>query len=239
MSRTSLVHVVFVLAVAAAASWPAARAFAKDVVFMEDFNGSSASWVNFNSSAFLNYSAAGGPDGGSYASGPRNFNGLIPGNQTIILRARDDFDSSGDAFTRDWLADDITDVNLWVRHDYTGPLTYVMRVAAEGNFPGIIYTADDGPVPANQWTQINFDVSRFSSSVLGDEGGTYSQTYQKVGFVTFGVIVPSGALNTPYTFDIDKVAILSPEPASAAMSLVGLVGFAFTHRRRRSTSPAV
>lgn len=245
MSCTSMFRFTFVLALAACTFIPVAYSSAKDVVFVEDFTTNSANWANYNSSAFLTYSATGGPDGGSYASGPRNFNNLFPGMTTIMLRARHDepFNSSGDAFKRNWLEDDITDVNLWVRHDFTAPLTYIMRVASESNGNGHVYQADGLPVQPNTWTQINFNVANGSPSLLSNEGSTYSQAYSNVGFVTFGVFVPSGlptnvngSINNDvtYNFDIDKVAILSPEPTAAALVGISLLGLAFGSRRRRA-----
>jgi hypothetical protein len=244
MSHASLIRIAFVLAVATTLSAAPQLLAQQEVVYLEDFTDDSANWANFSSSAFLNHFTTDGPDDGPYASGPRSFNGLFPGATTIMLRARheDPFNSSNDAFKRDWLEDNITDVNLWVRHNFPAPLTYLMRIAAESNANGHVYQADGPQVPPNQWTQINFDVSRFSPTLLSSEGSTYAQAYSNVGYVTFGVFVPpwttlnpNGSINnlTSYKFDLDKVAILSPEPTMAALVGFGLLGFLGTTRSRR------
>jgi hypothetical protein len=193
MSHATVLRIACVLAVGGFTLFPIAQLKAQqEVVYVEDFTANSANWANFNSSGFLNHFTTDGPDNGAYASGLRSFNNLFPGSTTIFHRARheDPFNSSNDEFKRNWLEDDITDVNLWVRHNFPAPLTYLMRVAAETNMNGHVYQADGPPVPPNQWTQINFDVSRFSPSLLSNEGSTYYQAYSNVGYVTFGVFVP-------------------------------------------------
>jgi len=217
-------------------------------IFTEDFNGSSANWANFNSSDPLTYFATGGPDGGSYASGPRTFNNLTPGNTTIMLRARheDPWNSSNDGFKRDWLADGVGEVNLFVRHDYTLELlTYIMRVATEDNQHGRVYQAIGSAIPGGQWTPITFDVSADSAGLLSDEGNTYASVFSQIGYVTIGVFVPSGLPTNPngsinsatvFNFDVDKVGIATPEPVSAVLGLVGLLGSGLTIRRRTRKS---
>jgi hypothetical protein len=221
-----------------------AEAFAGADVFIEDFTASSANWANFNSSNILSHSAIGGPDGGGYAFGPRSFNNLFPGNATIFHRARheDPFNSSNDAFKRDWIADGITAVNLYVRHNFTAaPLTYIMRVASEDNSMGHVYQTNGPQVAAGQWTPITFDVSRASAGLLTDEDNDYHDVFSHIGYVTIGVFVPGGLPTNPngsnndptnYTFDLDKVSIATPEPAATTLVAIGLLGVCFKRGRR-------
>ncbi len=214
-------------------------------VFTEDFTTSSANWANFNSSDILTHVANGGPDGGGYASGPRSFNNLFPGDLTIFHRARheDPFNSSNDAFKRNWLAEGITAVSLFVRHDFTTePLTYIMRVATENNLQGHVYQANGPAVTAGQWTPINFDVSQASAGLLSNEGNAYQDVYSQIGYVTFGVFVPGGLPTNPngsnndsvsYNFDLDKVTIATPEPTSVVLGALGLAGAMCAAPRRR------
>ena len=244
-----MIRIVFIgVCIAALLGISDVSALGKDVVFTEDFNGSSANWANFNSSAPLSYFAIGGPDDGSYASGPRTFNNLMPGTTPIILRARheDPWNSSGDNFKRDWLASHIVDLSLFVKHDYTlGPLTFIMRVASEDNQHGHVYQASGPAVPSGQWTPISFDVSRESPSLLSDEGNSDSSVFSQIGYVSIGVFVPSGLPTNPngsinsatvFNFDVDKVSIASPEPASAILGLAGLLGSGSMMRCRTGKS---
>jgi hypothetical protein len=212
---------------------------APELIFTEDFTDNSANWANFNSGGFLTHFATGGPDGGAYASGPRVFGSLVAGNITVIHRARYDFGASGGAFNRDWVADGIRVVTANVRHNLPGPATYFVRVAHEDFFPGGSYLATQEVLP-NTWTELFFDVSANSPQLAGPdalEGEPWSSTFSNVGHVQFGVIVPGGLTgNTnPFTFDIDKVSILTPEPSTIAIAGLGLVGATCgLHRRRRT-----
>lgn len=158
----------------------------------------------------------------------------------MALRARHDnpWNSSGDAFRRNWEAEGIRRVSAYVKHDFTDPLNYFMRVAFAGPmgaFPGGTYLATT-PVAPNTWTQLTFDVSPNSPQLPpgGLEGATWHDVFKDVGFVTFGVAIPNGqAANAAfYNFGIDKVTISTPEPSSVLLAATAIVGFAATSRRR-------
>jgi hypothetical protein len=217
----------------------ASNALAIDI-FTEDFTNNSANWANFGSSAFLDYHPTDGPDGGAYASGAFSFETRTAGSLTVVLRARHDnpWNSSGDAFRRNWEAEGIRRVSAYVKHDYTEPLSYFMRVAFAGPmgaFPGGTYLATT-PVAPNTWTQLKFDVSPSSPQLPpgGLEGSTWHDVFKDVGFVTFGVAIPNGqaANSTFYNFGIDKVTIFTPEPASALLAATAVVGLAVMSCRR-------
>ena len=61
---------------------------ALELPFTEDFDADVANWVNFNSSALLDFNASGGPDGSSYASGGINFVNLEEGDDPVVLRCK-------------------------------------------------------------------------------------------------------------------------------------------------------
>lgn len=213
------------------------------VPFMEDFNTNNAGWANFNSTAFATYNATGGPDGGAYLSGPRTLNGLSAGGTAIALRARHDdpWNSSGDAFAGNWRDTGARIITAWVRHDIPTPVNFFARAATAANFPGHIYAEGLGSdpntwndVPPNTWTQVAFDMSRFSSQLVSPEGGTWDGVFSNVGHVQFGVFVPPGfsADTTAYTISIDKVALLTPEPTAALLGAVGLASIVAMRRRK-------
>jgi hypothetical protein len=60
------------------------------------------------------------------------------------------------------------------------------------------------------------------------EGSTWTDVFGDIGHLQFGVVVPSGhaADSTAYSFSIDKVTISTPEPASVALAVAGLIGAA-------------
>lgn len=208
----------------------ASPALATYDLYTEDFTGSSANWANFNSSGSLSHFATGGPDGGGYASGPRSFAGLASGptDTTVILRARPGgiWNSSSNAFSRNWQAEGIGQVSASVRHNMGVDLTYFLRVAAGVGSPGHVYTSGI-TVPSGQWTSLTFDVSRNSTQLVSPENGTWETVFggDVARHVQFGVFVPGGfsADSTAYSFDVDKVTITAPEPASATISILGLI----------------
>jgi len=207
---------------------------AGDDLFTEDFTTSSSGWVNFNTSAFLTQFATGGPDGGAYATGPRAFGSLTAGNLTIIHRARydDPYFASGGAFKRDWEADGIREVRAFVRHNMPESLNYVMRVAATPLFPGAVYSGSQS-VPSGVWTEVLFNVSPGNPTELSTEGEPWSSIFSDVGHLQFGVIVPGGHVGdtTSYDFDVDKVTISTPEPATLISLATALVGVSCSFRR--------
>jgi hypothetical protein len=215
----------------------ASPGFAAVDLFTEDFSGGSAGWANFNSSNFLNYNPSGGPDGGSYASGPRSFLNQPAGNTPVALRARwdDPWNSSNDAFHRNWISDQIRQVSAWVKHDVPTPVSFFLRVAGEANSPGHVYVDGIGTDPAtwklappSTWTRFVFNVSQDSANLLSPENGTWQVVFGLVGHVQFGAIVPDGFSTDPtsYTLSIDKVTISTPEPMSLSMGAIALFGLA-------------
>jgi len=222
--------------------------WAVTVPFVEDFTNNNAGWANFNSSGFATYNATGGPDGGAYISGPRTLTGLTPGNTAIALRARfdDPWNSSGDAFAGNWQFAGARKLSAWVQHDIPTPVNFFVRAAGQANFPGHIYVEGLGTdantwkfVQPNTWTQVFFDMSKFSTQLLNSEGGTWNGVFgppNGVGHVQLGVIVPAGysADTTTFNISVDKVSLSTPEPTSAILAVVGIIGFVATTRRRRS-----
>jgi PEP-CTERM motif len=222
----------------------APRAFAVANIFTEDFATSAAGWANFNSGNFLTYNATGGPDGSSYASGPRSFLNQAAGNTPVALRARwdDPWNSSNDAFHRNWVTDGVRLVSAWFKHDVPVPVGFFLRVAGEANTPGHVYVDGIGSdsntwklAQPNTWTRFVFNVSDLSPNLRSSENGTWPSVLSLVGHVQFGAIVPAGFSTdaTSYTLGIDKVTISTPEPASIALVAFGLVGFALLSSRRR------
>jgi hypothetical protein len=228
----------------------APRTFAAVDIYTEDFTTNSAGWANFNSSNFLAYNPTGGPDGGAYASGPRSFLNQAAGNTPVALRARWDvpWNSSGGAFHRNWIADQVRIVSAWVKHDVPTPVSFFMRVAGELNSPGHVYV--DGVASdtntwklaqPNIWTKFVFNVSPNSLNLLSPENGTWQGVFGLVGHLQFGAIVPDGFATdaTSYTLGIDKVTISTPEPGTLALLALGLSGIAlWSSRRMRSTQTA-
>jgi hypothetical protein len=236
-----VISLLFGIALATSAS--ATRTMAAVDAFAEDFTNDAANWIKSDLSGIMDHFPSGGPDGGAFASSPRSFSTNADGNAVIINRARSDANSSGGAFNGDWIADHIREVRAFVRHnvrDGSGnsvPVDFIMRVAGVGFMgppPGHIYSAGTG-IEADTWTEVVIDVSRVSPDLLSPENGTWQGVFSNISQLGFGAFVPAGIGGDArtFSFDIDKVTIATPEPASAILGAIGLLGVACATRRRR------
>lgn len=200
------------------------------VPFTENFAANSANWYDAAGTSPLGWNSSGGPDSSSYATGGFNFATSAPGANVAILRAQDEFNSSGNAFVGNWIADGVNQLNFYVRHNAPTPLTFFARVADLDNVPGV-GIVNFAPVPANTWTQITFAITPGNPQFFFEgPGSTYTSVFSSVGHVQIGVSVPASlsGVNESFTFDVDQTTIV-PEPACASLLLMGL---ALLKRRR-------
>ena len=207
------------------------------IPFTEDFTTDSSNWYDQGSTGPLDWVPTGGPDGGSYASGPLDFSPfVVPGDTTSAVRAQDEFGSSGGAFEGNYIAENVLSVSVFVRHNAPVPLSTFARFSPPTNFPGGIAIAF-APVLPNVWTELTFVVTEGSPQLVSFEGSTYPAVFSNVGHVQFGVEVPAPLLGSPtlYTFDIDKVSIAGipvPEPSTASLLALGVLGACLRGRAR-------
>ena len=219
-NRNIVAAMMIALALTLAASQTAPAAV---VPFTEHFPGGPADWRQADQLTDLNWLAAGGPDGSSYASGAFSFVDQGPGARPAILRAHDEFGPSGSsngAFVGNWLADGVTGFAAWVRHDAPAPLNFFARYANPNNSPAAA-SLEFVPVLPNTWTELTFDIA-FGTPNLFLEGPPtpqfYNQIFSDIGHVQIGAEVPDVLAGNPltFTFDIDQVRLI-PEPAAASL----------------------
>lgn len=205
---------------------------AATVPFTEDFTADNANWKDA-SSAGLTYVNSGGPDGSSYVSSSFSFENSVEADTPVLFRGQDDFGSSGGAFEGNWVTDVVRKLSAQVRHNAPVPLTHFVRLSGPFNFPGAV-AVQFGIVLPNQWTEIEFDLSPSSPQFVSFEGNDWATVISNVGHVQLGVSVPAALEGNPatYTFDIDKVAIATPEPTTIALGLMGSI-LALGNRRLR------
>ena len=209
---------------------------------LEDFEAGSANWKDQTGFVDSTWVMAGGaPDtSNGYLTAGFNFVNSTgnPGEDPLLYRAHDGFDSSGDAFVGDYVAENVNQLNVWVRHNIpdtvTGGMNYFARIATANNFPGAV-VLNFAPVPANTWFPLSFDLTETNPLLILEGGpGSFDSVFTSVGNIQIGPIVGNDlpGFDMDFTFDLDRVS-LAPEPGSAVLLACGLVGMAVTRRRRR------
>lgn len=201
----------------------AARVSAATIPFTEDFPVDNANWqdVAFAPAAFH---AAGGPDGGSYASGTVNFLNNIAGDFPLVLRGEQANNASGGAFFGDYIAEGVSGFAISVRHDAPVPLNFFARFATPNpGFAGIAIPFF--PIAPNTWTDFFIPIFDGSPNFISFEAGSFASVMNNIVKVQVGVEAPDtlAGLDQAFTIDIDKATIV-PEPSSLALLLLGAAG---------------
>lgn len=226
------IHMLIVLtALASASFFGISQVQATLVPFTEDFSATSSNWRDSGGVNALAWNAAGGPDGGSYAAANFNFQSSAPNSTPALLRAHDAYNSSGDAFVGNWIADGVDQFSVSVRHNAPTALTFFTRFAPSANFPGAA-AVNFVPVAPNTWTSLVFAIDPGNPQFTYEGPGvTFNSVFSNIGNLQIGVAVPSSlaGTNQSYSFDVDKASI-TPEPASLLLFAPALLLF----KRRRS-----
>lgn len=227
---------LLVPALAAGLSLAAAPAEALTVPFTENFTSDVASWRDGNSNP-LTWVEDGGPDGSSHASGGYNYLGFSNpfGGGPVTFRGQAGFGSSGGAFGGDWLSAGVNELTAWVRHEAGVPLTFFLRLATAGNFPGATW---DSPtlVESGEWTLVRFDLDPSAPcepEFPGPPGsGSCAAALANVGNVQIGTSAPESLTSQDRVVPlaIDQITIV-PEPGSLVLATFGLAGLGVLRRR--------
>ena len=205
-------------------------ASAATVPFTETFSADAANWRDTTGTSPLDWSAAGGPNGGAFTQTAFSFANSAANDTPILFRAQDEFGSSGGAFVGNWVTDGVTGFAASVRQDTGVPLNFFVRFASPANFPGannVFFV----PVPSGTWTDIFAPLP--NANLIYEGPLTYNQVFSNVGHVQIGVAVPGSLAGSQadFQFGLDNVSIV-PEPATLGLLAIGgLAGFLRTRRR--------
>ncbi len=167
---------------------------------------------------------AGGPDGGSYVSTTA---ASINNPGTIHFRGNAVNDASGDAFVGDWTGGNVTLLSADVIHNSPDPLTFFFRISAGPAFVGLVPTQ----VQPNVWTHISLAIDPSNPLLIPEGPVTFNSVFGNVQNLQIGVSVPVASEGVPFTYGLDKVAIV-PEPATSGLFSIGLIAFGCARRRR-------
>jgi hypothetical protein len=205
--------------------------------FLEDFTNDAANWTQSSGGALLNHVASGGPNDDPYVTR----NATLPVYQApgpmgpaavVVFRGEQTPLASNGGFNGNWLAAGIRKVTAYVRHDAGVPLSYTFRFADPNNSPGASYVTD--PVPSGMWTKLSVDVTPTSPQWLTYGAGTHATVFDNIGRIQISAIVPVGSDGTQsVAFDLDRVTVAVPEPATLVVGATAAAGLALAARRRR------
>lgn len=217
-----------ILPIAALTLGIATSASATVVPFTEEFASDSANWFNAAVTGPVDWAAAGGPDGGSYATTSLSFLNNGAGDMPALFRGESGFNSSGGAFSGDWIADGVTEFSFAVRHNAPAPMTFFARFAP--SFAPGANAVEFVPVLPNVWTTITVAIDPGTSFFY--EGTTFNSTFSSVGRVQIGLFGLDGVagVDQDFTFDLDKVSVA---PTPNAVGLFAIAGVGAIRRRRR------
>jgi len=225
-------RLILVFALTLCLSLKVVQSHAATVPFTEDFTMDVANWADNSGLNLLSHVAAGGPDGGAYAS----IDTSLAGTSMVLFRAQDEFNSSAHAFEGNWVSDGVGEFSAFVRHDAPVPLTYFARFSSPANFPGAT-AVKFAPVLSNTWTELEFNIDPGNVEFVTFEGSSFGTIFSNIGHVQLGIQVPE-ALNgspTQFTFDVDTASIAArvPEPAGLFAVHVASLGLTACRRRRK------
>jgi hypothetical protein len=207
---------------------------ATTVPFMEDFASDVANWGDNTGLALVDHVGLGGPDGSAYASAQFALAGL-GGESVVLFRGQDEFNSSGGAFTGNWIADGVGTFSAYVRHDAPLPLNFFTRFSGPANHPGAT-AVRFAPVLPNTWTLMEFDIEASNPAFVTFEGTDFNTVFSNIGHVQIGVSAPEAldAVSTSFAFDIDGPSVSAiPEPASWIL-VAGSMAAGVLRRRPRA-----
>jgi hypothetical protein len=219
--------------------------------FTETFATDDANWgTNVNSVSngeftappvFNSSDGVGGAGDGyiSYNHTWGTFNPMTP--TTVIFRANDNTNSSGDEFKGNWINAGVNEVSFYARHNENVPMTAWLRIAPNGAAWNVRGT--DVPV-GNGWSLITFPISQ-AAAVAGygdswvystgtpnvnDAPAQYNAAFSAVVNFQVSFEQEGFAQGEQTLFSLDNVSIV-PEPAS--MGLLAGAGLMLIARRNR------
>lgn len=208
----------------------ASPSFAAINGFSETFASGAANWRNFNGTATLGWSAAGGPSDAAYVTGQFNLaSTTVGGFPPTVMRAAASYGSSNGGYVGNWINEGVTSVGFWFRHNLPDSIALTGRFATPTNAPGASVVSST-LIASNTWTLVSFNVVQGSSDIVSLGGGTYAAIFSNIGNIQLGFQVPASLAGQNITGSFDMTGFtLTPAPGALALLAVGGL---VRHRRR-------
>lgn len=199
--------------------------------FTESFEVNSSGWV-YGTSTSPTWVANGGALGSAYISGSASVSGA--GFGTIVFRANDANNASGDAFVGNWLSAEVTSFSAYVRHNADVALNFYARFDAGSGRAGSSVNFSVNP---NSWTFLELPISNkttsFQSYGAAGMGATaFNTIFGGIQNVQIALAVDTVNAGKTVTVDLDGVSIV-PEPNVGTLTAIASFVFLLGRRSRK------
>ena len=199
--------------------------------FTESFEVNSSGWV-YGASTSPTWVATGGAVGSAYISGSASVSGT--GFGTIVFRASDANNASGDAFVGNWLTAGVTAFSAYVRHNADVALNFYARFDAGSGRAG---SSVNFLVNPNSWTLLELPISNETTSFQSYGGaGTgvaaFNTIFGGIQNVQIALAVDQANAGKTVTVDLDGVSMI-PEPGVGALTAIASFVFLLGRRSRK------
>ena len=183
--------------------------------FTESFEVNSSGWVYGTSTAPI-WATSGGAVGSAHISGSASVIGT--GFGTIVFRANDANNASGDAFVGNWLSAGVTAFSAYVRHNADVALNFYARFDAGAGRAG---SSVNFLVNPNSWTLLQLpivnEITSFQSyGAAGTGQAAFNTIFGGIQNVQIALAADTAHAGKTVTVDLDGVSMV-PEPTASAL----------------------
>ena len=199
--------------------------------FTESFEVNSSGWV-YGTSTSPTWVANGGAEGSAYISGSASVSGT--GFGTIVFRANNANNASGDAFVGNWLSAEVTAFSAYVRHNADVALNFYARFDAGSGRAG---SSVNFLVNPNSWTFLELPISNETTSfqsygAAGTGATAFNTIFGGIQNVQIALAVDQANAGKTVTVDLDGVSMV-PEPAVGTLTAIAALVLFLGRRYRK------
>jgi hypothetical protein len=194
--------------------------------FTESFEANASGWVYGTSTAPI-WAPSGGALGNSYISGSASVIGT--GFGTIVFRANDANNASGDAFVGNWLTSGVTTFSAYVRHNADAALNFYARFDAGAGRAG---SSVNFLVNPNIWTLLQLPILNETTSfqsygAAGTGQSAFNTIFGGIQNVQIAMAADTANAGKAVTVDLDGVSMVPEPTASASLIAAGVALLAY------------
>jgi len=198
--------------------------------FTESFEVNSSGWVYGTSTAPI-WATSGGAVGSAYISGSASVIGT--GFGTIVFRANDANNASGDAFVGNWLSAGVTAFSAYVRHNADVALNFYARFDAGAGRAG---SSVNFLVSPNSWTLLQrpivHEITSFQSyGAAGTGQPAFNTIFGGIQNVQIALAADTANAGKTVTVDLDGVSMV-PEPTASGLLIAAGAALLASRRLR-------